>query len=175
MSFDRWQRAAGGVLLALLPLLSGCYEFDKPLGPPEKGTIDRALVGAWRCETEPKGLAEKDGKQESLLRIFPFDATQYVVQMEAKENGVTECAPFRLYSSRVGTHVLLNAQEVKPEPKGWSLVRYRVEGPTLTMWIIDDKTVGDSGEAGLRAVRKRVADESIYEKLFNCTREEEKK
>lgn len=175
MSFDRWHRAAAGALLSLLPLLSGCYEFDKPLGPPEKGAIDRALLGGWRCEAEQKEPADKDKKEESMLRFLPFDATQYVVQVEGKEDGVTKWMQYRLYSSRVGTHVLLNAQEVKLEPPNWSLLRYRVEGPRLTIWIIDDKTVGDSGEAGLRAVRKRVADESIYEKLFNCTREEEKK
>src|ERR1044071_449116 len=134
MSFHRWHHAAGGALLALLPLLSGCYEFDKPLGPPEKGALDRALMGHWRCENVPKGPQEKDGKQENTLDLLPFDATQYAAQVRWMEDGAPKDALYRLYSSRVGAQVLLNAQEVKAEPKDWSLVRYRVEGSKLTLW-----------------------------------------
>lgn len=171
MSFDRCHRVAGGALLSLLPLLSGCYEFEKPLGPPEKGAIDRALVGNWRCQNEPKGLQEKDGKQENTLHFLPFGATQYAVQVRWTEDGAPKDALYRVYSSRVGAHVLLNAQEADTQPKDWSLLRYRIEGPTLTLWLVDDEKVGGKGEEGLRAVRRRVADDSIYEKFLVCARE----
>ena len=43
----RTMRVACVLLLAVA--LSACYQSTLPLGPPERGTIDSALVGTWSC------------------------------------------------------------------------------------------------------------------------------
>jgi len=173
MSFDRWHRVAGGVLLGLLPLLCGCYEFDRPLGPPEKGTIDRALVGTWNCSPDWPH-PDQDGPFPISFRAF--DATQYIVHLRDIEKGVIQDAFYRVYSTRVGAETLLNARELKPAgPQDkWTYVRYRLAQGKLVLELVDDKQVGGTDEAATRAVRKRVADAKIYSELMTCTRSEEK-
>jgi hypothetical protein len=168
MSEGRRRRVAGSVPLILLPLLCGCYEFDRPLGPPAQGTIDSALVGPWSCVASQ----EKEKKPAMPLAFLAFDDTQYVIVMTGDKG---ELGAFRGHSARVGSETLLSVQELKTakDPAAaWAFVRYRLEpGPRLHIWLVDDKEVGAStGEKALDLVRKRVADEKIYAELLACTR-----
>lgn len=42
---------------ALLILAAGCYESATPLGPLERGALDRTLVGSWHCKDSAEGSA----------------------------------------------------------------------------------------------------------------------
>ena len=154
-----------GVGLLLLP--AGCYQSDRPLGPPQKGAIDTKLVGTWRC------LATGDKPEESAaLWVRPFDDTQYVVEWRDPD----DVAHYRAYATSVGGETLLNLRELTSERagEGWEFIRYRLEKDgRLRVWIVDDKAVGGlKGAPALSAIKKRVADDSLYHDLMTCQPQE---
>ena len=48
-----------------------CYQSALPLGPPERGTIDRALVGSWSC------VDPKDATNRAVVTSRPLDRHRY--------------------------------------------------------------------------------------------------
>ena len=91
------------LVLLLAPLAAACYQSTLPLGPPERGTIDRALVGSWSC------VDPKDATNRAVVTSRPLDAHRYAIEWREEPDHVTR---YRAYSTRVGKEVLLNVEEV---------------------------------------------------------------
>jgi len=110
--------------------------------------------------------------ERASLEVFPFDEAQYYA--EWTEDG--ETARIRAYGSRVGDVTVLNVQVLEAaSPVGkWMFARYRLESPrTLKLSLVSEKAVKGLPEAdALQAVRKRAADDSLYEPWTICSREE---
>src|SRR5215204_5987698 len=92
-------------LLLLLVALAACYQSTVPLGPPERGTIDRALVGSWSC------VDPKDASNRAVVRSVPIDRHRYDIEWREAPDHVTR---YRAYSTAVGREALLNVEEVGP-------------------------------------------------------------
>jgi hypothetical protein len=165
----RWLRSARWMGGGLLLVLAGCYQSKLPLGPPQKGTIDTRLVGSWSCLASDSKAAGA-----SSVWVHPFDDTQYVVEFHDPED-VTH---YRAYSTRVGGANLLNVRELTTKSGGdsWMFIRYRIETDgRLRVWIVDDDALGGlKGAPALSAIKKRVADDSLYHDLMTCQPQEPK-
>ncbi|HET8643928.1 MAG TPA: hypothetical protein VFO85_00480, partial [Vicinamibacteria bacterium] len=142
--------------------LAGCYGSPEPLGPAAQGTVDRALVGDWRCSSAG------DGSETALVWIFPLDGTQYVVEWRTAD----ETDHYRAHASRAGDETLLNVRELTSGRAGeeWYFLRYRIdEGRRLRLSLVDDEALGGlEGEAALDAIRRRAADPALYTDLAVC-------
>src|SRR5215217_4506508 len=90
------------LLLLLLPL-AACYQSALPLGPAERGTIDRALVGAWSC------VDPKDATNRAVVTSVPIDRHRYAIEWREAPDHVTH---YRAFSTLVGKDTLLNVEEV---------------------------------------------------------------
>src|SRR6186713_328047 len=96
--------ATRSALLSLFAsLAAGCYQSTLPLGPPERGTIDRALVGSWSC------VDPKDASNRAVVTSRPLDAHRYEIEWREEPDHVTH---YRAYATRIGSEALLNVEEV---------------------------------------------------------------
>jgi hypothetical protein len=152
--------------LALVVILTagGCYESSIPLGEPGAVGIDPALVGEWRCVPPP----EDPSNEEATLTVMPFDAAQYYAEWVEKN----EKDRYRVYGTRVGRVVLLNVHSVPASSGKWAFFRYRIDpAGELHLSMVSDKAMAGLDErAALRAIRNRVAEETIYVPVAVCTR-----
>ena len=95
------------LVLLLAPLAAACYQSTLPLGPPERGTIDR---GAGRH----LDVRRSEGRDEPRRRhLGPLDAHRYAIEWREEPDHVTR---YRAYATRVGKEVLLNVEEVDATP-----------------------------------------------------------
>ena len=159
-------RGFGSIALGIgALLLSGCYQSAVPLGPPDRGTIDPALVGTWTC------VDPKDASNTATVTSVAFDAHQYFVEWREAPDHVTR---YRAWSTALGAGALLNVQELDREPAGRRVTFLRVRGGAdgrVEMAVVaEDALKGQKGEAALQAIRWRVADPSLYGPFATCSR-----
>jgi hypothetical protein len=156
-------RAAVCVAFGLLAV--GCFESRTPLGPPHRGTIDKALVGSWHC-VDPESPS-----QTATLWVIPFDEHQYYAEWRDGDD-VTR---YHAYSTRVGNLTLLNVQELtfRVSGQGWLFLRaIRGGGSSLKLSVVkEDSLNGLTGSAALREIKRRVADSALYGDFATCTLE----
>ncbi len=171
----RNRRVAAMALVGMVLSLWGCYESDFPLGSPEAGTIEPAILGSWRCVQG----AEKENKP-FLIAIMPFDEKQYYVGMDMEGE---KAAHYRAFSSAVVGTTLLNVQEMDPGtvPAGrkWIFVRTTLLKPNiLQVELVRDgafEGIGRSPSAVRENVEKKIASPELYQDFCVCTRVGEKK
>lgn len=151
-------------LLLLVAAVSGCYQSPLPLGPPERGTIDRALVGSWSC------VDPKDASNRAVVTSRPLDAHRYEIEWREEPDHVTH---YRAYATRIGSEALLNVEEVGPDRTDRRFVFLRarpVPGGALSMAVVkDDALKGRTGQAAIAEITRRVTDPTLYGPFATCT------
>ena len=96
-------------VLLLAVALSACYQSTLPLGPPERGTIDSALVGSWSC------VDPKDATNRAVVTSRPLDAIATTIEWREEPDHVTRYRAYR----RGRQEVLLNVEErTRPDRRG---------------------------------------------------------
>ena len=152
------------LLLLLPPLVGACYQSPLPLGPPERGTIDRALVGSWSC------VDPKDASNRAVVTSQPLDAHRYEIEWREEPDHVTH---YRAYATRIGTEALLNVEEVGPDRTDRRFVFLRarpVPGGALSMAVVkEDALKGRTGQAAIAEITRRVTDPTLYGPFATCT------
>jgi hypothetical protein len=152
------------LLLLLAPLTIACYQSALPLGPPERGTIDRALVGSWSC------VDPKDAANRAVVTSVPIDRHRYDIEWREAPDHVTR---YRAYSTAVGQEVLLNVEEVGPtrtEPRFVFLRARPVAGGGLSIALVEgDALKGRTGRTAIQEITRRVADPTLYGPFATCT------
>ena len=155
---------AGPTLLLLVAALSGCYQSTLPLGPSERGTIDRALVGSWSC------VDPKDATNRAVVTSRALDAHRYEVEWREEPDHVTH---YRAFATRIGSEALLNVEEVGPDRTDRRFVflrARRVPGGGLSMAVVnEDALKGRTGQAAIAEITRRVADPTLYGPFATCT------
>jgi len=152
--------SAVGVVVGLALLLPGCFMASEPLSSPG-AELDARLVGEWTC-------VDPDTKAEAAMAVLPFDRSQYFV--EWREPG--DLSRFRAFPTPVGGRALLNVAELERESKDeWIFVRYALDerGSLQLSVVSDDALEGLQGRAALAEIRKRAAQDALYEPLATCT------
>jgi hypothetical protein len=151
------------IVLLLLPL-AACYQSTVPLGPPERGTIDRALVGSWSC------VDPKDASNRAVVTSVPADRHRYAIEWREGPDHVTR---YVAYATRIGTATLLNVQEAGPgrtDPRFVFLRARAVAGGGVEMAIVqEDALEGQTGPTAIREIARRVADPALYGPFATCT------
>jgi len=151
------------VLLLLVPM-AACYQSAVPLGPPERGTIDRALVGSWSC------VDPKDASNRAVVTSVPVDRHRYDVEWREAPDHVTR---YRAYATRIGAETLLNVQEVGSARADARFVFLRARpaaGGGLSIAVVqDDALKGKAGATAVREIARRVADPALYGPFATCT------
>jgi hypothetical protein len=143
--------------LAMLLAAAGCYESPQPLGTPDQGVVDGALVGTWRCA-------------KAHLFVVAFDRTQYYLEW-SEDRKVDR---YRAYSTPVEGQALYNvtALEPSPSPTTWIFMRARQKAGALSISVVDKDSLKDPGPGALKEIARRVADDALYKPWADCTKEE---
>jgi hypothetical protein len=157
--------AARSALLSLLaPLAAGCYQSSLPLGPPEGGTIDRALVGSWSC------VDPKDATNRAVVTSRPLDRHRHEVEWREAPDHVTR---YRAYATRVGKEVLLNVQETGAKPTDPRFVFLRARPTTgggLSIAVVQEDALKErKGTNAIHEITTRVSDPTLYGPFATCT------
>src|SRR4051794_21086926 len=151
-------------VLLLAPVLSACYQSTLPLGPPERATIDRALVGSWSC------VDPKDATNRAVVTSRPLDAHRYAIEWREEPDHVTT---YRAYATRIGSEALLNVEEVGPgrTDRRFVFLRARpIPGGGLSMAVVqEDALKGHTGKGAIAEITRRVADPTLYGPFATCT------
>jgi hypothetical protein len=149
-------------LLLLAGLTAGCYQSDVPLGPPERGAIDRALVGSWSC------VDPKDATNRAVVTSVPIDRHRYDIEWREDVDHVTR---YRAHATPVGAEALLNVQEIGTTDPRFVFLRVRpTAGGGLSMALVqEDALKAKKGAIALREIASRVADPTLYGPFATCT------
>lgn len=153
---------------ALLPLFASlaaaCYQSTLPLGPPERGTIDRALIGSWSC------VDPKDATNRAIVTSVPIDRHRYDIEWREAPDHVTR---YRAYSTAVGKEVLLNVEEVGPARTDARFLFLRarpIAGGGLSIALVqEDALKGRTGPIAIAEITRRVSDPTLYGPFATCT------
>jgi hypothetical protein len=149
--------------VGLLLLAAGCYESSTPTGPPERGTVDEALLGSWRCEDPSEGST-----QVATLEVLRFDRSQYYLEWREEDRTYR----YRAYSTQVHQVELFNVQELKslPGTTPWYFLRaVRRKDGGLELSVVKKDSLKDLVErAAIRAIERRVKDDELYEPWAVC-------
>ena len=150
-------------VLLLAVALSACYQSTLPLGPPERGTIDSALVGSWSC------VDPRDATNRAVVTSVPIDRHRYDIEWREAPDHIT-----RYRASRpVGKEVLLNVEEVDPtrtEPRFVFLRARPIPGGGLSIAVVqEDALKGRTGPAAIAEITRRVSDPTLYGPFATCT------
>ena len=165
----------GLILIGVVLSLWGCYESRFPLGSPETGTLDTALLGTWRCV---QGGEEQN--KPFLITAMPFDEKQYYVGLDTEGE---KAVHYRAFSAAVKGITLLNLQELDPKSatseRKWVFIRYTLLRPTiLQVELVKDeafKGIDPTPSAVREVVEKKIASPELYQDFCLCTRVAEKK
>jgi hypothetical protein len=163
------------VLIGVVLSLWGCYESSFPLGSPEAGNLDAAILGTWRCVQG----GEKENKS-FLITAMPFDEKQYYVGLDMEGE---KAIHYRAFSSAIKGTTLLNLQELDPKTvtseRKWIFIRYTFLRPNiLQVELVKDeafKGIDPSPSAVREVVEKKIASPELYQDFCLCTRVGEKK
>ena len=104
-------------VLLLAVALSACYQSTLPLGPPERGTFDSALVGSWSC------VDPRDATNRAFVTSVPVDRHRYEIEWREAPDHVTH---YRACATKI--------EEALKGLKGSNAIREmttRVSDPTL--------------------------------------------
>lgn len=163
------------VLIGVVLPLCGCYESEFPMGFPEAGNLDMAILGTWRCVQG----GEKENKL-FLITAMPFDEKQYYVGLDMEGEKPVH---YRAFSAAVKGTNLLNLQELDsktaaPERK-WIFIRYTLlRSNVLQLELVKDepfKGIDRLPSAVREVVEKNIAKPEFYLEFCLCTRVGEKK
>jgi hypothetical protein len=150
-------------LLVLVPM-AACYQSAVPLGPPERGTIDRALVGSWSC------VDPKDASNRAVVTSVPVDRHRYDIEWRETPDHVTR---YRAYATPVGKEALLNVQEIGAGRTDARFVFLRARptaGGGLSIAVVqEDALKGKTGAIALREIARRAADPALFGPFATCT------
>jgi len=163
------------VLISVVLSLWGCYESGFPLGSPEAGNLDTAILGTWRCV---QGGEEQN--KSFLITAMPFDEKQYYVGMDMEGE---KAVHYRAFSAAIKDTTLLNLQELDPKSatseRKWIFIRYTLLKPTiLQVELVKDeafKGMDPSPSAVREVVEKKIASQEFYQDFCLCTKVGEKK
>jgi hypothetical protein len=144
-------------------VLAGCFNSKEPLGPADHGRIDAALVGTWDCRPP-----EKNEDDRATLTVVEFDEHQYFAEWREPDKKPDR---YRAYSTVVQGQTLLNVNDLGTHADfDWIFLRYAVADGKLTLSVVSDTALKDvTGKAALRAIAKRVKDETLYQTVAVCT------
>ena len=164
------------VSVAVVLLLSACFESHTPLGPP--GTVARgsSFVGTWQCRTPTM-----ESNEIMTITSLPFDEQELkesTLVDDIEKASASDIERYRFYPSEIvdksGPQILWNAQELGFSAKAYSWVFVRIKQLSkskLVAQIVQDKALlGETESEKLSELRKRVRDETIYGESISCTR-----
>ena len=157
MTSRRWLLAVAATLSLLC---CSCFDSKNPLADPAKAKADGDLAGVWRVKNPDQNVAYyhiacAGGK-------MPAGVMRAVVAVHAADGTINPPGDLLMFSTTIGEHHFLNMIDIeqkdieqiakdgwKPElVKGYSFVKYNVQGDTLTVWGIDPDAKGKAIEAG---------------------------
>jgi len=151
-------------VLLIAAALSACYQSALPLGPAERGTIDRALIGSWSC------VDPKDASNRAIVTSVPIDRHRYEIEWREEPDHITR---YRAFATAVGKEVLLNVEEVDPtrtDPRFVFLRARPVTGGGLSIAVVqEDALKGRTGPAAIAEITRRVSDPTLYGPFATCT------
>jgi hypothetical protein len=133
--------------------ITGCIpESKNPLSPADKAEVDQNLVGSWSPIDQDTGKAVP----ESVLHISrdadqPRSGGLMTGTWRGFNDGDVKDAKFSIFSTKIGENTYLNLapEELLKESKGYMILKYRLSGSRLEMFVMDQAETAKAIEAGL--------------------------
>jgi hypothetical protein len=147
----------------------GCYDSDVPLDKAPQASIDRALVGAWRC------LPFESGGNAEATTLTVGRETDQVYSITLQE-GQKEAERYEAYASLVKGTPLLNVKDLDPRRPAspWTLARYSLLLPdVLHVQVVGKKLLRgvERSPAAIRQALERLSERrELYQDLMVCVR-----
>jgi hypothetical protein len=160
-------RLAAVVFLAATGV--GCYDSEVPLDKAPQASIDRALVGAWRC------LPFESGGDAEATTLTVGRETDFVYAIALQE-GQKEAERYEAHPSLVKGTTLLNVKDLDPRlpAKPWTLARYSLLLPdVLHVQVVGKKLLMgvERSPAAIRQALERLSERrELYQELMVCVR-----
>lgn len=132
------------LMIMLLIFVGGCIpDFDNPLTDPNKEKLDSALYGTWFWQEKNESGYIHVGwdKESKLLRA---------VMVEVGADGSVDVSEYSGHTSSLGNNQYLNLKWVRPENelKGYMVIKYRIEGESLAISLVDSKVIEKAIQEG---------------------------
>jgi hypothetical protein len=116
---------------AVLLLLAGCpYGSEFPLGSPQQGVRDDALLGAWKPAAE--------SEEDFTLTFRSAGGADLSVLAESPDE---EPAGYPAFVSEVGGRRFLNLRDDEDSGR-WYFANYRLHEGRLQLRLVDDELIG---------------------------------
>jgi len=167
-------RRKNALALTVALVMNGCYESDFPLDSTAKVSVDRALIGTWRC------LPFDGDGQEPPATVVVESARDRLYAIDWREQG-KDPERYQAYASTVRVPRLLNIQVLKDgvASTAWIFGRYAFLRPDVVqLQIVRDKAL-ERVEKTPTAIRKAIEglqdSVSLYEDFCVCVRAREEK
>jgi len=141
----------------------GCI-YEQPLVPGRPETVDRRVLGQWRC-------VSPDNAEPAILKVTEAPARKYHAEF-----GGGEATPsvFSAYAVTFHGKTLLNVQEIEAgEGRKWTLARYSLYRPTvLHIEFARDEPFRDATteEQRLAILRRELKGSGLFEDYCTCIR-----
>ena len=147
----------------------GCYSSEVPLDQTPQASIDRGLVGAWRC------LSFGAGADAEATTVTVGRETDLVYAITLQE-GQKEPERYQAHASLLKGTTLLNVKDLDPRlpAKPWTLARYSLLLPdVLHVQVVGEKLLKgvEPSPASLRQALERLSERrDLYQDLMVCVR-----
>jgi hypothetical protein len=147
----------------------GCYNSEVPLDQAPQASIDRALVGAWRC------LPFEAGADAEAATVTVGRETDLVYAITLQE-GQKDAERYQAHASLLKGTTLLNVKDLDPRlpAKPWNLIRYSFLLPdVLQVQVVGEKLLGGVGASpvSLRQELERLSGRrDLFQELMVCVR-----
>ena len=142
---------------------AGCI-YEQPLVPGRPETVDRRLLGQWRC-------VSPDNAEPAILRVTESPDRKYLSEFGG---GDAKPSVFSAYAVNFQGKILLNAQEIEDgEARKWTLARYSLYRPTvLHLEFARDEPFRDATTTDQRVaiLRRELKDSGLFEDYCTCIR-----
>jgi hypothetical protein len=125
-----------GVTLALCGLVCGCLVSLQPLSSAAQATVDEQLLGVWR--------AHDPGEDLVYLHIGRGDKRMTEATMvEHRDDGTYKAFRYTAFPTKAEGMTLLNVMspEDHKDTKGYDIVRYQIDGKTLSIALLSEDAV----------------------------------
>lgn len=151
-----------------LILLTGCEGAAVPLGSPDPGLFDEAVLGSWVSDVSDSA----DDADRIYLRLFRFNEAEYYAETRTDDDEPGTWMRLRVFPTDLDGFMIANIQCVGCDEADWWFFSYEPEadGSLSVTSVVDEFYEEDAAEiTSTAALRSAAVERMAKEKMFSET------